>query len=419
LTIFAIGFNIINPEVKPVFKFLHTADLHLGKLFHDQNLEEDQKFMLRGLAGILSDPSYKALVIAGDVYDRSIPSPGAMDLFGSFLGDVKACNPGLIVMVIPGNHDSPLRLGYGRELFSPMGVKINSNPDNCCDPVIIEEGEDACAFFLLPFLNPGSFKDEDGEPVHSQEKLAVLAARKLEDARLECKRKGIIHSVLLAHLFAAGGKESDSERIFLGSAEQVNMGIFSGFEYAALGHLHRHQRAGKNGWYSGSPLAYSFAEAGAGKVFLSVELGEGEPRVTPVPITPLRKVSRIEGAFDWLRGDALRDPEIQKIKNDYLEISLTDKEIKVNAMAFLKSNYPCLLNIDQKIAFDSIKRRNSEVAESVLPNGEHEFRQDSPRKDTAGDFAAFLEELYGGIDEQKLSLFKELLAEMEAAQIKS
>jgi exonuclease SbcD len=398
-------------KIFTMFKFLHTADLHLGKLFHDQNLEEDQKFMLQSLAGILSDPSYKALAIAGDVYDRSIPSPGAMDLFGSFLGDIKARNPDLTVMVIPGNHDSPLRLGYGRELFSPMGVKINSNPDNCCNPVIIGEGEDSCAFFLLPFLNPGSFNGEDGEPVHSQEKLAALAGEKLEEARLACKKKGVLHSVLLAHLFATGGKESDSERIFLGNAEQVNMGIFPGFDYAALGHLHRYQKAGKNGWYSGSPLAYSFAEAGTDKVFLSVELGEGGPLVTPIPIKPLRKVSRLEGAFDRLRGEALKDPEIQKIKNDYLEISLTDTEIKVNAMAFLKSNYPYLLNIDQKTAFDSIKRGNNEGIEAPLPNG--------GRRDTAGDFAAFLEELYGGADEQKLSLFKELLAEAEAAQIKA
>ncbi|AEF80763.1 metallophosphoesterase family protein [Leadbettera azotonutricia] len=394
-----------------MLKFLHTADLHLGKLFHDQNLEEDQKFMLRALAGILSDPSYKALIIAGDVYDRSIPSPGAMDLFGSFLGDVKARNPNLIVMVIPGNHDSPLRLGYGRELFSPMGVKINSNPDDCCNPVIVGEGDEGCAFFLLPFLNPGSFMGKDGAPIHSQEKLAVLAAKKLEDARLECKKKGINHSVLLAHLFASGGKESESERIFLGNAEQVNMGIFSGFDYAALGHLHRYQKAGKNGWYSGSPLAYSFGEAGTDKVFLSVELGEAGPKVTPVPIEPLRKVSRLEGAFDWLQGEALHDPEIQKIKNDYLEINLTDKEIKVNAMAFLKSNYPYILNINQKTAFDSVKRGNNEAFEAALPSGE--------RRDTAGDFAVFLEELYGGTDEQKLSLFKELLAEAEAAEIKA
>jgi exonuclease SbcD len=158
-------------------------------------------------------------------------------------------------------------------------------------------------------------------------------------------------------------------------------------------------------------LAYSFAEAGTDKVFLSVELQDGESTVTPIPIKPLRKVSRLEGAFDWFQGKALQDTEIQKIKNDYLEISLTDKEVKVNAMAFLKSNYPYLLNIDQKTAFDSMKRGNNEVFEAALSGGE--------RRDTAGDFAAFLEELYGGADEQKLALFKELLAETEAAQIKA
>jgi exonuclease SbcD len=245
-----------------MLKLLHTADLHLGKVVYDNALLEDQAVMLDQLGEILLDVSYKALLIAGDIYDRSIPAPEAVSLFSAFLEKLCAARPDLAVLVLPGNHDSAPRLGFGRELFAKLGVHIAEPPERAFEPVLVQAGGAVCAFFLLPFLYPGCLCEEadpenpsGGDPVRSQGRLAEIAAARLEKARAGAVEAGTSVTVLGAHLFTLGGRESESERIFLGTAEQVDAGLFAGFDYTALGHLHRFQRAGSNAWYSGSPLA--------------------------------------------------------------------------------------------------------------------------------------------------------------------
>jgi exonuclease SbcD len=393
-----------------MFKFLHTADLHLGKLLHEQSLIEDQRYMLDNLAGILADESYRALVIAGDVYDRSIPSTEAVELFGSFLGKLKARRPSLEILVIPGNHDSPVRLGFGREIFSGLGLRFATDPGNCVEPVILKDPEqgESCAFFLLPFLNPGSFRS--GPTESSQAGLIAEAAGRLEDARLRWKAEGVSCSVLAAHLFATGGREAGSERIFLGNAELADMELFSGFDYVALGHLHRMQRAGKNGWYSGSPLAYSFGEAGTEKCFLSVELGAGAgeaPAPRPIPVSPLRRLRRISGPFERFIRPSPEDTELSAAGEDYLEISLDDRGLTENALAILRKNFPRLLSIRQDAALSGL------LAEQG-PGGPAE--KPGERRDTAGDFEEFLTGLYGKAEEGELALFRQLLSEIEGEE---
>ncbi|GHU70731.1 nuclease SbcCD subunit D [Spirochaetia bacterium] len=417
-----------------MIKFLHTADLHLGKIFHDRSLIEDQQYMLDELAEILEDKSYRALVIAGDVYDRSIPSPDAVKLFGSFLAKVKAARSDLEILIIPGNHDSPARLGFGRELFAELGICFATDAEDCDKPIIISNTTDdeSCAFFLLPFLNAGSLKDdssaaansedgaEKGEPLRSQSKLSAAAAARLEQARQQCVDKGVTYSVLAAHLFAAGGLESDSERIFLGSAERADIALFSNFDYIALGHLHRLQQVGTNGWYSGSPLAYSFTEAstpggsGSEKSFLSVELNcenaglKKEVRVTPIPIKPLRRVSRLSGSFDWFFRESAKDKEVCAAEKDFLEISLTDSALTENPLALLQKRFPNLLSIKQDEAFSRLLINHTGLKAPAAGNGE--------RRNTADDFAEFLTGLYGQADDEELKLFRELLVELETEE---
>ncbi|GHV65213.1 nuclease SbcCD subunit D [Spirochaetia bacterium] len=406
-----------------MIKFLHTADLHLGKIFHERSLIEDQQFMLDGLAHILEDKSYGALVIAGDVYDRSIPSPDAVKLFGSFLAKVKAARPDLEILIISGNHDSPARLGFGRELFAELRIRFVTDAEDCDKPVVIKaaSGGESCAFFLLPFLNPGSLRaaeNDEGEPaaalmpaaepLRSQSKLAAAAAARLEQARRQCADEGRTYTVLAAHLFAAGGLESDSERIFLGSAERADIGLFSGFDYIALGHLHRLQQVGKNGWYSGSPLAYSFAEAGAEKSFLSVELAEGGVRVTALPITPLRRVSRLSGSFDWFFRGSAEDSEVCAAEKDFLEIALTGRALTENPLALLQKRFPNLLSIKQDEAFAGLLASHAGLRAPAAGDGE--------RRNTADDFAEFLTGLYGQADGGGLELFSQLLAEIDAEE---
>jgi exonuclease SbcD len=406
-----------------VIKFLHTADLHLGKSFYDLSLIEDQCWALDQIAEILGDPSYQALIIAGDVYDRSIPSPEAVRLFGSFLAKLKKQNPGLEVFIIPGNHDSPARLGFGRELFAELGIRFAADPEESFEPVILraaaknaaggagEAPGGDCAFFLLPFLNPGGLSGGDsGEPeiLRSQAQLAAEAARRLELSRRRWAGRGVSRAVLAAHLFAGGGLESESERIFLGSAEKVDMGLFAGFDYVALGHLHRRQRAGQNGWYSGSPLAYSFDEAGSEKAVLSVELGgageDGKARVRAVPIRPLHRVSRLSGPFERFNRPSPQDRELREAAEDYVEFSLSDTSLTENALPLLQTRYPRLLSVRQ------------DPARLALCGAGGKAPAAGEKRDNAADFEEFLVSLYGKAEEGKLKLFRELLARAEAEE---
>jgi exonuclease SbcD len=410
-------------------KFLHTADLHLGKVFHDHPLLEDQAFMLDQLGEILSDGSYSALLIAGDVYDRSIPAPEAVALFGSFLGKLYSTRPDLAVLILPGNHDSAPRLGFGRELFAELDIHIASETERAFEPVLVKTPGETCAFFLLPFLYPGCLREEirragsggepdpacpgssyPGDPVRSQGRLAEIAAARLETARAKAVETGAVLTVLGAHLFTLGGRESESERIFLGNAEQVDAKLFAGFDYTALGHLHRFQKIGSNAWYSGSPLAYSFGEADQEKVFLSVELDPAPaipPKVIPIPVRPLRRLRRLRGSFSFFFRDSAEDPAIIEAEKDYLEISLDDTTLVENPLALLRPRFPRLLSIRQEEAFARLAAGNSEAAGEAYPS--HGSQKRSP----AEDFAEFLSGIYGEADGEKLALFGELLSELK------
>ncbi|MDR2516731.1 MAG: exonuclease subunit SbcD [Spirochaetaceae bacterium] len=395
-------------------KFIHTADLHLGKVFHEYPLLEDQRHILKQLAALLADPSYRALVIAGDVYDRSIPAPEAVSLFSGFLGQLKFQRPDIAVLVLPGNHDSAARLGFGKELFEGLGIHLVTDAAGASKPVMIRDAEtgDVCAFFLLPFLRAGDL-DADGAPLRSQERLAACAAARLEEARRAAREAGARWTVLAAHLFAGGGASSESERVFLGNAEQVDIGLFAEFDYAALGHLHRFQRAGQNGWYAGSPLAYSFGEAKHEKVFLSVELGPGAPVITPLPARPLRPLLSLAGSFRYFYREDAAGPDaavLRAAENAYLEINLTGADLTANPLPLLRRRFPWLLSVRQDEAFARLRAENGLAA---LPSPSAASSA-APRTLT-DDFRDFLADIYGGdlFDDEKTALFGELVREAE------
>lgn len=388
-------------------KFLHVGDLHLGRTFHERSLIEDQRYMLERLAATLATDDYAALLIAGDVYDRSIPPPEAVALLGTFLSNVRRSLPGLAIIMVSGNHDSPERLGYARELFSALGIHIFDDPALSTIPIIIERDSERCAVFGLPFLVPGSLRDEEGKPLRSQHELCAAAARSLESARAEIIREGSASTaVLVAHLFAVGGMESDSERAFIGTAERVDSGLFAGFDYVAFGHLHRFQQAARNAWYAGSPLAYSFDEADQQKHFVAVGIGRdargNEPRATPLPIEPLRPVRRLTGRFE----DFNAPNAFAEYRDDYLEINLSDGELVENPLSLLRPRFPFLLSIRQDHALAEI---GGELSGPRVP------LQGEGRRDTVGDFSDFLVDLYGETDEEKVALFKAFADEVEHA----
>ncbi|MDR2782558.1 MAG: exonuclease SbcCD subunit D [Treponema sp.] len=404
-------------------KMIHTADLHIGKVLHERSLIEDQRHMFSALLAAVTEHSCNALVIAGDVYDRSIPPPDAVKLLGPFLGQLKKECPDLEVFLIAGNHDSASRLGFGKELFAELGVHVGTDPEDACTPVTVTAGREKTAFFMLPFLAAGSLKSvltcgsgRDPAPLRSQSLLAAEAAARLEKARLEALENGADNTALIAHLFARDGVSSQSERAFLGNAELVDINLFSGFDYVALGHLHTFQQAGEKAFYPGSPLAYSFSEAGREKVFLAVTLEKGKaPRVEPVPVPPLRKMARLKGKFaSFLRGDAVDETgaSAQEAADGYLEIILTDAALIDNPLSLLSGRFPYLLRIDQSNAINA--RLREKVA--VLRTMHDTDAAHTMEEDIIGHFSAFLGEIYGAEDAyaEELALFKDMLLEAEA-----
>ncbi|MCX7948500.1 MAG: exonuclease SbcCD subunit D [Treponemataceae bacterium] len=412
-------------------KILHTGDLHLGRVFHERPLIEDQYHILEELLRILQEDRYDALLIAGDVYDRSIPSAEAVTLLGFFLARCREVSPHTRLCIISGNHDSAQRLAYGKELFQAMGIHIATTMEESQKPLIVEDAAGKrAAFFLLPFLYPTlEWAEEEAEPDHgtppppdSQRELSFLTssepmllrrqkdrmqriARHLEQQRSQCSREGVDHSILVAHLFARGGAESDSERLLVGTAEQVDPALFAGFDYLALGHLHRNQQVSPNGWYSGSPLAYSFDEADQTKVVLSVELEPGRsPLVTPIPLHPLRPLRRLSGPFaSFLPGGPLEKEE-GALRSSYLEIELTDEALVENPLSILRQRFPYLLSVKQDRALTQLSVHQLEVRRS---QGRGEG------KNLVEDFSLFLTELYQQADPARLELFNRLLLELE------
>jgi exonuclease SbcD len=324
-------------------------------------------------------------------------------LFSSFLGRLKQARPELAVLIIPGNHDSAARLGFGNTIFSAMGLHFVTSLEEAAHPVLVKD----TAFFLLPFIPADTLKP---------------AAEMLEKARLAAVENGAAHCVLGAHLFCLGGQSSDSERIFIGTAEKVDVNLWARFDYAAFGHLHRYQKAGANAWYAGSPLAYSFDETGKAnaepekKYFLQVELQRGDaPRITPIEIEPLRKMRRLSGDFDYFyhKKDAL----LHEAENDYLEIQLTGDRLVTQPANLLAAYYPNILTITQTAALQMLNEAKKKSG-LIMQNAE-----ETGARNIESDFAAFLDDLYGGRDEknhaaltEKERLFQEIRREIEAEE---
>lgn len=400
-------------------KFLHTGDLHLGKTFHERSLIQDQQYMLNQLIQELVSCSqysaeqdlflqpYQALVIAGDVYDRAVPTPEAVSLFDEFLTTLKHKLPELHIIIIPGNHDSQRRLAFASSMLKFQKIHIASTIQDALTPIII----DSVAFYPLPFMNPNFL--EDGQT--SQQGMIQTAVERIRNYHQEHYPE--LAKVLVAHLFTLGGTASDSERVFIGTAELVDGHLFQDFNYVALGHLHRCQNlGGGNIWYSGSPLAYSFSEAGNHNCFLKVELhpqkhttaGKYTIDVSPIPVEPLHKVCRLEGSFEEFYQEA--EGKYQQYKDCYLEISSTDLSPKENPIALLQTRYPYLLSYRQDLATANTSSVTMEQRRQLIQQaGEDSFP-------TPEVFTAFMQDIYQQLPDnfdQELELFKKILEEMK------
>lgn len=394
-------------------KLLHTADLHLGKTLHEASLLQDQEVMLDQLASELAGGEYAALIIAGDIYDRAVPPAEAVALFGSFLSRVRSAGSGTQVFIIPGNHDSSQRLSFAGDILGREGIHIIGDPENSFSPIILSKDKETLALFLLPFLAAGTLSvPEVSDPdLFSPQNHAAMGSTQAELAREASRRYTEIllkpeyarmPTVLVAHLFAQGGEETGSERIFVGSAERVAPAFFSRFSYTALGHLHKPQRVTDRMYYAGSPLAYAFDEANDQKCFLSVEIDCARApfpvTVTKIPVTPFRRVTRESGTFD----EFYATDKHKALAADWLEITLTDSALVSNPMGLLRTKFPHLLSV-----------RQGSLASEAEGKARSMDEVSKARRDPISDFSDFETDLYGTCDESKRALFAELLAEVD------
>lgn len=315
-------------------RLIHTSDWHLGRSFHGVGLLGAQAAYLDHLVDVVRAEGVDAVVVAGDVYDRAIPPPDAVELLSDAL--VRIREAGAQVVVSSGNHDSARRLGFGSPLLERAGVHIRSGVDDIDRPVLVGD----TAIYPLPYLDPASVGVTDALAAPATHTGVLSAA--MDRVRADAAARGP-RTVVAAHCFASGGDASDSERdITCGGVALVPASVFDGVAYAALGHLHRPQQVGDLVRYSGSPVAMSFSEAGQRKGSLLVDLAaDGAVTVEQVDAPVERPLAVLRGTLEEL----LADPAHAPVEGAYVQATLTDAVRPRRAMEQLRVRFPHTLSL--------------------------------------------------------------------------
>ena len=329
-------------------KFFHLSDLHLGRRRYELSLIEDQKFILEEILRLAEEKCPDAVVIAGDIYDRAVPSAEAVELFDGFLRALSERH--IPVLCISGNHDSPERIAFGASLMTPSGVYLSPVYNGSVEPVALSDAFGDVRFYLLPFIKPANVRRFYPDAVIESYTDAVRCA--VENMEVNPAAR----NVLITHQFVTGGVRSDSEDITVGGTDNVDAAVFDIFDYVALGHLHGAQKIGRETLrYSGTPLKYSFSEKDQEKSVALVELGaKGDISVSTLLLTPRRDLREIRGTYTEL---TLRDNYAGSKTEDYIHAVLTDENDVPNALARLRGIYPNLMKLD----YDNLRTRSSAV----------------------------------------------------------
>ena len=376
-------------------KFLHTADLHIGKKIFEQSLIEDQSYILDRIYEIALEEQVEAVVIAGDIYDRAIPSTDAVTLLDNFL--TKLVREHIPVIAVTGNHDSAERVSFADQILEKQGLHISGSIEGGLKTVMLKDAYGPVSFVCLPFVKPSAV----GASVSAQAVEEILGRQPMS---LSLSQR----NVLITHFFVVGenGESpeiSDSETdTQVGGLDAVPVTSFQCFDYVALGHIHKPQHIGKGqAYYAGSPLKYSFSEAKWEKSVNIVELAErGNVNVRKVPLTPLRDMRVIRGKLQDLMKPERIAEEGERV-TDYLQVNLTDTEELIDPMGTLRSAYPNVL-------FIRMEKNEDNGAE------EYVSRLSGQRKSTIQLFGEFYEMLKGEpLDDKRLQIASEAAEEAE------
>lgn len=382
-------------------RFFHLSDLHIGLKLLNRDLYEDQAHILRQIVLRVREERPDAVVIAGDIYDKAVPSAEAVELFDRFIGELTAASPDTVVMAVSGNHDSAPRLDCYRGILARQHLYMIGRPpqreDEYIERVTLRDDWGPVHFYLLPFVKPSMVKmiagtDENGNNLSYDASVRRLLGRERID--------GGERNVLVSHQFylPAGTDAGQVERMSseirtVGNIDQIGADVLSPFDYAALGHIHKPMIVGNSRFrYCGTPLACSVDEAGQDKAIVAVELGEkgAEPRISFIPLVPLRAVRVLRGGLEEI---------LKQSCDDYVSVRLTDR---VDHDIFdmkerLRLAFPFLLEI---------RRENLRSAE---------YTAELPEEQETDPYALCLAFL-GETSEEERELLREVFASAEKAE---
>ena len=369
-------------------KFLHLSDLHLGKRVNEFPMLADQKAILAQILKIADDERPNAVLIAGDVYDKSVPPVEAVELFDDFL--VKLAARKLPVYVIGGNHDSPERLAFCNRLIDASGIHISPAYGGDVRPLSLADGYGKVNIYMLPFVKPANVRRYfPEEQIESYTDAVRVAISKMQVNAAE-------RNLLVTHQFVTGAARCDSEEISVGGADNVDLSVFDAFDYVALGHIHGAQNISPRVRYCGTPLKYSFSEAKQQKSVTVAELKEkGTLEIRTVPLTPERDMHEIRGTYEEIASKNFY--ENTTYRSDYMHVTLTDETDVPDAMAKLRVIYRNLMTL----SYDNTRTRaRTELGAAA----------ETEKKTPLDLFAEFYEKQNGApMDEEQRAFVRELI----------
>lgn len=334
-------------------KLIHMSDLHIGKRLNDFSLIDDQKYILKEIVKIIDEEKPDGILIAGDVYDKSVPSAEAVEVLDDFLVTLAKMNQQ--VFIISGNHDSPERLAFGNRIMDNFGIHISSAYGGHIEPITLEDEYGPVNIYMLPFIKPVNVRSHfEGKEINSYTD-GVKAA--IEEMAIDQS----VRNLLMTHQFVTGAKRSESEEISIGGSDNVDASVMADFDYVALGHIHGPQdmMEGKIR-YCGTPLKYSFSEAHHEKSLTVVELKEkGTIAIRTIPLKPYRDMVEIRGRFEEVmaRGEAGG----AKASKDFVRVTLTDEDYIPDVMGKLRKHYENIMRID----YDNTRTKSQKTIEGT------------------------------------------------------
>ncbi|MEY8496015.1 exonuclease SbcCD subunit D [Lachnospiraceae bacterium 29-91] len=326
-------------------KFIHLSDLHIGKRVNEFSMLEDQKYILAQILELVEKEQADGVILAGDLYDKPVPPAEAVRVLDAFL--TRLAKMGAPVFAVSGNHDSAERVAFGAQLFSSRGVYLSPVYDGKVEYISLEDSFGEVRVYLLPFVKPASVRHVFEEEIDSYQD-AVRAA--VEHMEIDPS----VRNVLAAHQFVTGAARCESEEILVGGLDNVDVAVFDGFDYVALGHLHSPQHVGRETVrYCGTPLKYSFSEAEQEKSVTVAELREkGNVEIRKIRLKPLRDMRRIRGTYMEVTDRSFyQDTNLE----DYVQITLTDEEDIPDGLQKLRVIYPNLMRLE----YDNRRTRES------------------------------------------------------------